>query len=563
MIGPYGNKESNLPDPFQPPLARVMTARQQRPLQSLNMLLLWLGAAALAGAVAAIRLGSDADYDMRKYHVYNGFALIQGRITSDIDPAKLQTYFAPGLDLIYDGLVALLNHHPVLLSAALALPQGFAWFLTWRLTSRMLPDETPTRRWLAAALTLIGATGAAGISTLSLAMSEMTAISCILLAILLATAAPNTGWRTLGSGLLAGLGLGFKLTMAPYVAGLGIAIMLAAGRRHVLDSIRFSIGGLLGAMMTGGWWWIWLWIRFRNPFFPMFNQIFRSPWIAPVAWTDVRYLPKTWIHAIDYPLIWALQPKGGLYVGEHPMRDPRVVIGGLAVAVCVGRLLWQRRYPDRKSLILLLTWALGYILWEVRFSIYRYAGTLELLVPPLLAGALAPLLARWRSRRSIPIILATAIALTAWTVYPEWGHTGPGPVAISVHPPDFAPGSLVLLLDNSPIAYVAAFEPASVRFVGTNNNLIDPRSPGRLEQLIRDTIRDQRGPIWGLEEDPATANRTLAAYNLVRGPGCVPVPSNLEVIPIRACPLIRTSAPPPRQTAPSPPAPARAASVPR
>ena len=244
------------------------------------------------------------------------------------------------------------------------------------------------------------------------------------------------------------------------------------------------------------------------------------------------------------------------------MRDPRIAIGGLAIAICVCRLLWQRRYPDRKSLILLVTWSLGYILWEARFSIYRYAGTLELLVPPLLALALAPLLAQRRSLPAIPIILATAIAMTAWTVYPQWGHTGLGSVAISVHPPKLVPGSLVLLLDNSPIAYVAAFEPASVRFIGTNNNLIDPQSPGRLEQLIRETIRDQRGPIWGLEEDSATANRTLAAYNLVRGPGCVPVPSNLEISPIRACPLMRIPAPPPKQTASSHPAPGRAASAP-
>ena len=548
-------------DPAWPHSAHAMGAPGRRLPHALLMLPLWLGVAALAGAVAALRFGSDADYDMRKYHVYNGFALIQGRVLSDIDPAKLQTYFAPGLDLIYDGLVTLLNHHPVLLSAALALPQGFAWFLTWCLTRRTLPDEAPARHWLAAALTLIGATGAAGISTLSLAMSEMTAISCILLAILLAVAEPITGWRTLWSGLLAGLGLGFKLTMAPYAVALGIATMLAARRRVVSETIRFGIGGFLGAMLTGGWWWIWLWIRFRNPFFPMFNQIFRSPWIAPVAWTDNRYLPKSWIHAIDYPLTWALQPKGGLYVGEHPMRDPRVAIGGLAVAVCVGRLLWRRRYPDRKALILLATWTFGYFLWEARFSIYRYAATLELLVAPLIALVLAPLLARWPARRSLPAILATAIAMTTWTVYPNWGHTGPGPVAISVHPPAFAPGSLVLLLDNSPIAYVAAFEPASVRFVGTNNNLIDPQSPGRLEHLIRKTIRDQRGPIWGLEEDKATADSTLAAYHLARGPGCVLVPSNLEANPIRACPLIRTPAPPRRQTAPSPPAPARAASA--
>ena len=525
---------------------------------------LWVAMAALVGAVAAVHFGSDADWDLRNYHLYNGFALLDGRFRSDLAPAQLQSYLAPGLDLIYDGLQTLLNRAPVVLAATLALPQGVAWFLTWCVARRMLIDTTPARDWTAALLVAIGATGVAGISTLSLAMSEMTASAFILGSLLLLLRAGSGAARNLAwAGVLAGISVGLKLTMSPYAIGLAGAAAVSVPSRPIRSVGWFGLGGGLGAMLTGGWWWAWLWMHYHNPVFPYFNEIFHSPWVLPLATTDNRYLPRTWLLAMAYPLAWGLE--ASRYVGEITMRDPRIALGGVAVLVILGHSLWRRRMLNRPAVVLLVVWVTSYWLWEARFSIYRYLATLELLTGPLIGVALAPLLARAKPRWSIPSLGAALIGLIAVSIYPNWGRTKLGPQAVAVYPPAFQPGSLVVLLEPSPMAYVAEFVPVSVRFVGANNNLIHPGVPGRLEREVSTAIRDQRGPLWGLEEDRLAANRhaanaTLRAYGLARAPGCVRVRSNLDDDAILACPLIRTRAPLVRRTGPSPPAPADAAS---
>jgi len=299
-----------------------------------------------------------------------------------------------------------------------------------------------------------------------------------------------------------------------------------------------------------------LWVRFDNPIFPYFNDLFASPWGARLSGIDTRFLPRDLIQAAAYPLFWAFHATR--LVTEAPARDPRIALGWLAVAA-----LLARRATRSRARPMLWVWTLGYALWEPVFSILRYLASLELILPALLAALFAPILARARPCLAACGAWALTAVLIAATVLPEWGHAPPGARAVAVHPPEFTPGTLVVLLDWSPMAYVAAFAPRSVRFVGADNNLVMPGAPDLLSRAVAAAIREQRGPIWGLEEDRATADRALAAYHLHRAPGCVRVRSNLDGNAIRACPLIRTSAPPPRQTAPSPPAPARAASVPR
>ena len=64
-----------------------------------------LAAGALLGAGCALALGQDSGHDLRNYHWYNPWALLNGRLSIDLAPAQLQTYFNPSLDLLYYGLI--------------------------------------------------------------------------------------------------------------------------------------------------------------------------------------------------------------------------------------------------------------------------------------------------------------------------------------------------------------------------------------------------------------------------------------------------------------------------
>jgi Glycosyltransferase family 87 len=559
-----------LPAPLarRPALARV-----------LPVLAGWLCLAALAGALVTARLGPDASYDLRNYHLYNGFALLQGRVGHDLAPAQLQSFLAPALDLIYALALSALNRHPAALGAVLALPQGLAAFLAWCLSRRLLAEATPARDWLAAAAALLGVTGAGGLSTLGSAMSEMLPACCVLGALLCLTAAPpRPGW----AGLLAGLAVGLKLTATPFAAGLAVAALLTGrpGRRRAASLAAFAAAALAGAAVLGGAWWLHLWLRFGDPVFPYFNQIFHSPWTAAVPGTDTRFLPRTARQALAYPLYWAVTPS--TLVSELPLRDPRIALGWAAALILALRGLRQRQ-ATQVTVACLAVWTVGYTLWEAQFSILRYLVPLELLSGPfLLAAALRQggAEARTRGRRSPGPACAPlrstgwCAAVAAWvvvgaviavTVVPDWGRAPPGARSVAVRPPAFAPGSLVVLLDPSPMAYVAAFVPLSVRFVGADNNLVHPGAPGRLARAVAAAIRAQKGPLWGLEapgESPGAATATLRAYRLVRRPGCVRVRSNLDDNAILACKLRRLRrrpGPPAPRTGPSRPSPSHAA----
>ena len=540
-------------------------------------LVVCLALAALAGALA----GPDAGWDLRNYHLYNGMALLRGRVGFDLAPAQLQSFYAPDLDVLYALALRGLNAHPALLDAVLALPHGLAAFLAWRVARRMLPAGMPGARGLAAAAAAIGVSGAGGLPTIASPMSEMLPASCVLGALLLLLARPGGGWRAMpGAGVLAGIAVGLKLTAAPYAVGLAVAAgivgvlrviprqdegarAVAGGAAKCVRALAwFLAGAAAGAAVTGGWWWLWLWARTGDPVFPYFNQVFHSPWAAAAANTDARFLPRDGAQALAYPLFWAFAPSR--LVSELPVRDPRILLGWLAVLAIGARAVRRRRWPEPGLAAPLALWVVSYVLWEAQFSILRYLATLELLSGPLLLAALAPLLApllvRMPPWRGVAAGAALTAALVVVTVYPDWGRAPAGRLAVAVRLPALAPGSLVLLLDPAPMAYAAAFAPGDVRFVGADNNLVRPGGGTALDRAVAAAIAAPGRALWGMETDRREATATLRAYGLARAPGCVRVRSNLDDNAILACPLTRTRAPPVRRTGPSPPAPAHAAS---
>jgi hypothetical protein len=98
---------------------------------------------------------------------------------------------------------------------------------------------------------------------------------------------------------------------------------------------------------------------------------------------------------------------------------------------------------------------------------------------------------------------------------------------------------LVVLLDPSPMAYLADLLPPAVRVIGANNNLIQPGDNALLAHQAEAAIRTHAGPLYGMEdpaESPGAADRTLAYYRLHRG-HCSRVESNLDNSAIHLCRL--------------------------
>lgn len=509
------------------PFGRWLAARQIG--LSLLALAAWTGE-------TAWRLPGDACYDLLNYHLYGPFALLHGKWASDLAPAQTQGFLPPTNDIAFYLLARHVGSIHIL-NLLLALPAVTALWLVFLITLRLLRASDVATRLLALVAVVIGATGAAAHPVLATSMSDMIPCSLVLGAMLLLHQAPGRGGV---AGLLVGIALGLKLTFSYAAVGLVAAILARPGMVPALrlrTAFVFCIVAGLGALAVGGGWWLFLWRSTGNPLFPMYNNVFRSPLAWPGDFIDRRFFPRSVLQWLFYPVFWATSRAPLVTEPDLPMRDARIALALLASIVTLAR------SRDAAARCFSVFYLVSFALWEIQFSIFRYLSLLELLSGTMPAvPALA--IAREQSTRRIALVLSIVLlaALRLTTIYPNWGRLPePGGRSLAVRVQALPAGSLVLLLDKAPLAYVALFEPDDVRFFGTNNNLTQPRQGGLMQARIRAAITAQTHDLYGLERPdaaPGMANSTLAAYGLHRA-GCQAVTGGIVGAATRLCGLRR------------------------
>jgi hypothetical protein len=512
-------------------------AVRQRPL------LVWFGLALIGFSRMALRPGPDADFDFRNYHLYDAYAALHGRLSFDIAAAQRQTYLNPALDLIGYGLRGPLNAHPAVFAILMSVPNALAFVLTLRIGLAVLPSELRGRMGFAAFAAFIGATGAASLSTIATAMSDMIPVCLVLWGLLILLSSPaqaQSPRRVAAAAAAFGMAAGLKLTVMPECVGLVCAILAYGGglRAGIARAALCLAGMAAGFALVAGPWCIVMLRHFGSPLFPFYNQIFRSPFVPPVSFADDRFMPHGAAQALLYPFAWAFHPTTA--VSELAVRDPRFALAWAAVIVFVAGWIVSRDHSagTRKCVFLIVFYAVAFGAWEAAFSIFRYLAPLQAVTGIVVLAAARPL---WHRPRSLLAFMGLVTLTCLWlTIIPNWGHADRRGPAIAIALPAMAPDSLVMILDASPAAYLATVAPPSVRWVGANNNLIGPGRQGALEEMAESTIRNSKGPLWGIDYPPVPgpADQTLAYYGLQRA-GCQQVTSNLDRNGLRLCRLSR------------------------
>lgn len=141
------------------------------------------------GATVSVLLGQDANWDLRNYHLYNPWALLNNRTQLDIFPAGKETFYAPLLDLPYYVLaLKWLPNHPRLVAGLMGLPYGLVIFLVFHISWITLAEfeNIGWRRAVVAALaTIFGVSGVATISSVGSTFNEVPNAAIMLLAVTL------------------------------------------------------------------------------------------------------------------------------------------------------------------------------------------------------------------------------------------------------------------------------------------------------------------------------------------------------------------------------------------
>lgn len=506
----------------------------------------WLLPALLAlGAAIAVSRGQDASWDLKNYHLYNPWAFLHGRLGWDIAAVGLQGYFNPLIDVPYFWLATgPLQDHPRLLAAWQGLTYGALIYVLVRIALRLEGGAGRSFGWTSALAVVLGVTGTMTLSQTGLTTNEVP-LALLVLGGFLVTVRLVTGdtRRPLATaamaGVLCGLAAGFKPTAIVYAPALACAVLVAlrfSRQAWTIASIFALTSAVAFAVSYGSWAWA-LWKLTGNPIFPMFNQVFHSPWMPAVSATDRQYMPHSVAQALFYPFWWIHKNRTQ---GDPAFADARYAIAMIALlgALAVRMLSRHRALPAPQPAVrLLFTFvAVAYVLWLALYAILRYAVPIEALTGLVVLCAAHAAAGRVTTRKAwaarVPAIAMAifAVVAAATTRYPDWWHAPFGRQVFDVDAGAVEPGSLVVVL-SQPNAYLAPFigHADQARFVGIT--WLNVNGTGyELDARAKAAIVQHRGPMYALLRDGADAEFARFGHYLpgVSLGACRPIKSGNE-----------------------------------
>lgn len=384
-----------------------------------------------AFALVAMYLGVDANWDLKNYHLYNGYAQLTDRIGIDHNAADIQSYLNPTLDLLLTWPL-FTNGGPLLMSVVLGGLQGLNFVLATAACLHMLHaiNVTPVndRLILAVLAAFLGMTGAMVLSEIGTTTGDLTTallVLCAFICCMRGLAIPDDRFDMkfiVAAGLFSGLAAGLKLTNGVFVVSLFGIIALFGGARRLRACLLYGTASFVAIVIVQGWWSWKLWQWFGSPMFPFFNNVFHSPYFPEELWLDRRLFPWSVKQALVYPFFFSWNSQ----TAETPFRDFRYPAAYLLLILLGLKLLFAPRSSTdrsagraRRTVMLFATFVvLTYVTWQSAFSIQRYAIALELLLP---AFSLVVLLYVWPHRgRLVFIVLAAILMIT--TKPGNWGR---------------------------------------------------------------------------------------------------------------------------------------------
>jgi Dolichyl-phosphate-mannose-protein mannosyltransferase len=348
---------------------------------------------------------------------------------------------------------------------------------------------------LTAVAVLVGVSGAGFVSLLGVTTNDLVD-SIFVLASLLGVlkvaerAGEPADWAW--PGLWLGIAFGLKYTAVVFIPGLALIAFIAAARQRSARGLMvFGVAAMLGFLVAAGHHSLTLWRDFGSPVFPLFNNIFQSPYYDPVALRDGQFLPRDFWQAVAYPWFWAQTNRG--LVSELQFRDWR---GAIAYAAIVAGLLmlaagyarWKHlrdgAFAETRDLGLVFIFVIvSYFAWEFGFSVYRYAVTLEMLTGVVTMGALIWLFTDPRLRVVISLVLLSIVTTT--TVYPDWGRGEYGDRYVDIRVPPLPVNSVVLIASWEPAAYFIPFAEPTAQYLSIENNYLELSQNNKLASEVK------------------------------------------------------------------------------
>ena len=327
----------------------------------------------------------DYSWDFANYHYYNPFAFFYNRMNYDIVPASVNTFFNPLPDIPLFLMIEFFNDSPQLIFAFQGIWFGLLLFGFFKLLM-LFWDCTTFKGILSAFMALvIAATGQAtwfqaGSSTNEIPLAFFVVCSLYIILKMLKNSDAQSGTKFFVAGLVLGLALGLKPTIVFWCVAIGLSLILCYKywNEPIKYILLFTFAGLLGYLITNGWWMYKMWVLFDNPFFPFLNALFKSEYFD-----DINYSDRRFIWSFPYNLLYPFVV--GKTSSEIIFGDARMGVYYFLVMCAFLRILFHPQkvvlcYKNEKIWFFLITvWVIAYVLWLQIFSIYRYIVVIEMI----------------------------------------------------------------------------------------------------------------------------------------------------------------------------------------
>lgn len=417
----------------------------------------------IAGLVSLLK-GQDGNWDLRNYHLYNPWSWLNDRISSDLAPAGIQSYFNPLIDVPY--LVMIESLPAPVAGFVMGVLHGLIFVPAFVICKTVCFEPTPDRERKAFWLALAGCLSIGTLAGLGNTMGDsLTAVPVLAgVAILVSTWRPGEGpsrASLAAAGTLLGLAVGLKLTNAVYVVALCLALLfLVPGRLSRRSAVSVGVGLIAVVVFcaVAGFWHLRMWQEFGNPLFPQFNALFASPLAPETVVADRRWQPGSWWEALVWPVLISIDPSR---VGDKELPQITFAIVYLLGLVWLGAKLasrWISSRPERlraEQAFLLCFLAFAFAIWMPLFGVYRYLIPLE---PVAVASIWILCTHLWpgRARRRAAFWLVLLAAFYSVANYTTWGVRPWAVEAVRVEAPrvESPSNSVFILTAGEPMSWM-------------------------------------------------------------------------------------------------------------
>jgi hypothetical protein len=481
----------------------------------------------LSGAMALV-LGQDVSGDQLMYHFYTPHAFVAGRLNRDVAAAGLGSFHNPLMYLPFYVAVQLLPARAV--GFCIGAVQGLNGSILYAIARHLLRPPSTASRFLALSAALAGLFSVTNQFELGATSFDNVVSLFVLSACLLVLRSPS--WSPALVGGLVGVAAGLKLTFLIYPAALIAALALTgAGVIRSLKVAGWTVVGFTAA--AGGFMWS-MFARYGNPLFPYYNGVFRSPFFAPLSFTDARWAFRSWREVAASPAYFAFN---SVRLFESRMFDARWLVFAVVAATAP---FWWQKLSDRTRFLFLFV-SLSFAVWAFKFAYLRYLVPADFLA---MTVVVAVIVESWSHLLSAEVVAALLCWIIVATTRTEpgpriaWGRKWYSAVA-----PRFPEPEHVVVVLEGDIAFAAAFFQPQVTFLGLFTNFF--MVGGSEGRLLKDSIEVMKGRrVFHLAEqgspgpwkslDIAIEYRSLGL--MIDRERCETVPSNVRALEL--CPVV-------------------------